>query len=522
MRANTEAMRAGPAPDLQPVGTDDDQLLTAAMRPIVKTPRWWWPSVWALSAIVVVGIVAWAVQLADGIGVAGYNDQAFWAVYEADLVAFIGVSYGGAVVSAILRLTNAAWRAPLTRIAEATALVTLPVGMLFIIPHLGSPQKVWELVWPPYWNLSSPILWDFFAVSTYLLATLVFFYLPLIPDLPPARRWLERQGTGARANACRRLYQVLGGGWRGTERQKKVLHLSIGLVAMMVIPLAVSVHSVLSFAFASSSRAGYLETILPVYFVVAALYSGVALVVLTVAAARRLFHLEAYIHPRHFVRLGFLLVAFGAAYLYLSFTEYLVDGYSGTTDNASWVRQILVGRYWVPFWFYVVVAGVLPLLVMAIKRTRTKTGVVAVSALVVVAMWVKRLVIVIPPATEPLLKSPATPVGNLAGTWGTYHFTWVPISITVAATAAIPLLLLVLFRFVPILPVTEMKELGSEPAQADVGVPAAALPAAPVSPEWGAAALLGRHAVSELGTLPGTVPGNPLSGPGPYQRNVDR
>jgi molybdopterin-containing oxidoreductase family membrane subunit len=230
-------------------------------------------------------------------------------------------------------------------------------------------------------------------------------------------------------------------------------------VAIIVIPMAVSVHSVLSFAFASSSRAGYFETIFPVYFVVAALYSGIALVVVVVAACRRLFHLEAFISPRHFVRLGFLLVAFGAAYLYLTFTEYLINGYSGTSDAAAWVREDLVGHYWIPFWFYVVAAGLVPLLIMAIRRTRTMGGVVTASGLVVFALWVKRLVIVIPPATEPLVRSPLT------GAWGTYHFTWVPLSITLAGTAAIPLLLLILFRFVPILSIAEMEELGTaEPA----------------------------------------------------------
>ena len=447
-----------PGPDAAVRSRED--LRSAAMRPLLETPRWWWPAVIALGAVVVLGVVAWAVQLADGLGAAGYNDQAFWAVYEADLVAFIGVSYGGAVVSAILRLTRTSWRAPLTRIAEATALVTLPIGMLFIVPHLGSPQRIWELVWPPYWNLSSPILWDFFAVSTYLLATVVFFYLPLIADLPVAAARLADR-PGLRARSCRLLYRALGGNREVSVSRRRLIEGSIGLVAIMVIPMAVSVHSVLSFAFASSSRPGYLETIFPVYFVVAALYSGIALVVVVVAACRRLFHLEAFIHPRHFVRLGFILVAFGAVYLYLTFTEYLVDGYSGTAGLSAWVAQDLTGRYWVPFWFFFVAGGLVPLVIMALRRTRTIGGVVTASGLVVAAMWVKRLVIVIPPATESLVRSPLTAGGVLAGNWGSYHFTWVPISITLAATAAIPLLLLVLFRFVPILPIAEMEELES-------------------------------------------------------------
>ena len=434
----------------------------AAMRSVLETPSWWWPAVLVLAVISLVGVVAWIVQIVDGLGVAGYNDQAFWAIYEANMVTFIGVSYGGAVVSAILRLTRADWRAPLTRIAESTALVTLPIGMAFIIPHLGNVQKIWELVWPSYWNLSSPILWDFFAVSTYLLATVVFFYLPLVPDSLVVLEQLSAEPTSRRVRVRQWLYRVLAGKFQDVAGERKALHGLIGLVAIMIIPMAVSVHSVLSFAFASSSRAGYLETIFPVYFVVAALYSGVALVVLAVSAFRKLYHLESFINPRHFVRLGFLMISFGAAYLYLTFTEYLIDGYSGTTDASAWVYQDIAGRYWIPFWFYFICGGILPIVLMATRRTRNVKGVTVAATLVVISLWVKRLVIVIPPATQPLVNSPLSKFGVLLGNWGTYHFTWVPISITVAATAAIPLLLLILFRFVPVLPIREMEELGEE------------------------------------------------------------
>ena len=466
-------------PDGEDIAEAREHIRAAAMRPILEDPRWWWPAVIALGAVVVLGLVAWAVQLVDGLGVAGYSDQAFWAVYEADLVAFIGVSYGGAVVSAILRLTKTDWRAPLTRIAEGTALVTLPIGMLFIIPHLGSPWKVWELIWPPYWNLSSPILWDFFAVSTYLLATVVFFYLPLVADMAIGAERLGRTPDTLRKKVLYRTYKVLAGGYDGSLSQRRLLAGAIGLVAIMVIPMAVSVHSVLSFAFAQSSRPGWMETIFPVYFVVAALYSGVALVVLTVAGARRLFHLEAFIEPRHLVRLGFVMVAMGAAYLYLTFTEYLIDGYSNTTGEAAWVHQTILGRYWMPFWFYFVAGGVVPILVFMFRRTRTATGVVTAATLVLAAMWVKRLVIVIPPATEPLVRSPFGPTGALGLGWGTYHFTWVSISITVAMAAAIPLLLLIVFRLVPILPVAEMEELAAAAERATT--PTATAAAGPVA-----------------------------------------
>jgi len=279
---------------------------------------------------------------------------------------------------------------------------------------------------------------------------------PLLPDLELAASELATRAPTRRVRVRLALYRLLRGRYVHRGRARRVLEGAVGLVAIMVIPMAVSVHSVLSFAFASSSRPGYSETVFPVYFVVAALYSGVALVVVAVAALRRLFRLEDVITPRHLVRLGFVMVAMGAAYLYLIFTEYLVDAYSGTTGLAEWVHQVLVGRYWVPFWFYAVVGGLVPILVLAWRRTRTAPGVVAAASLVVPAMWVKRLVIVVPPATEPLVASPAA-----AGAWGTYHFTWIPVAITAAAAAAVPLLLLLVFRFVPILPMAEMEELGA-------------------------------------------------------------
>ncbi|MDA8183582.1 MAG: polysulfide reductase NrfD [Actinomycetota bacterium] len=489
-------------PAEESIGTDEpspaiEMIRSAAMRPVLSRPRWFWPVVGMLSAVLAVGFAAWVVQLRTGLGSAGYSDQAFWAIYEANLVTFIGVSYGGAVVSAILRITKTTWRAPLTRIAEATALVTLPIGMLFIVPHLGSSWKLWELIWPPYWNLSSPILWDFFAVSTYLLATCAFFYLPLISDLAIGAERLALVMSSRRRRLVHRAYRLLAGSYDGSLSQRRLLAGAIGLVAIMVIPMAVSVHSVLSFAFASSSRPGYLETIFPVYFVVAALYSGVALVIVVVAAARRLFHLEAFIERRHLVRLGFIMVALGAAYLYLTFTEYLIDSYSNTTGNAAWVYETILGRYWMPFWFYFVAGGVVPILVFMFRRTRTATGVVTAAALVLAAMWVKRLVIVIPPATEPLVRSPFGPTGALGLGWGTYHFTWVSISITVAMAAAIALLLLIVFRLVPILPIAEMEELAAAAQRGAVSSAVAASgPAAPLRAGNGAPVSTGAHAMS--------------------------
>jgi molybdopterin-containing oxidoreductase family membrane subunit len=403
-----------------------------------------------LLALVGAALFAWIWQLTHGLGVAGYNDQAFWATYEADLVFFIGLSYGGAVVSAILRLTGASWRAPLTRLAEATAGAALLVGMAFALVHLGHPERIWELVATP--NLTSPIFWDFIAITTYLLATLIFFYLPLIPDLA-----LARKDLAVAAGTWRyRLYGRLSRGWEGTPAQRRILHRALGIVAVMIIPLAVSVHSVLSWAFALTSRPGWDSSIFAPYFVIAALYSGVGLVILVVAGFRRGYHLEAFITEQHFVRLGYIMAALGGAYLYLTFADMLPAGYVGAGGSAALLGQMLTGQYAIPFWIFVFGGCIVPLLLITIPATRRLWGVVGAAGLVVAALWLKRLLIVIPGSTQPLV----------AGGWGTYHFTWVPLLITLGAVAAIPLQLMLIFRVIPVMSPVEMEELAHEDAPA--------------------------------------------------------
>ncbi|MGE5288587.1 MAG: NrfD/PsrC family molybdoenzyme membrane anchor subunit [Micromonosporaceae bacterium] len=448
----------------------------AALRPFRRPGRWYWLLLAALTAVVALGAVAWSVQLRRGLGVSGFNDNAFWAIDLADVVTFIGVSYGGAVISAVLRLTGATWRAPLSRLAEGTAVVTVLIGGALIIPHLGRPDRILELVTRP--NLSSPIFWDFAAIGTYAIGSIIFFILPLFPDMAILHR-AHRERIGWRA----RLYAAVSRGWAGTPRQRGVLRGALGLTAIMIIPLAVSVHSVLSWAFALVSRPWWHESIWAPYFVVAALYSGVALVILVVAGFRRAYHLERFITQRHFVRLGFILAAFAAAYLYFTFADILPDAYVGESGTSAVFQALLLGHFALYFWVFVVAAGLLPLLLVAIPRTRTVTGMVAASAFIVPAMWLKRMIMVTGPATY----------NRMTDTFGTYHFTWVSVSIALAALAAIPLLLMLLFRVVPLLSIDEIEEIQEIEQPAPVGTEPAPVPAPVSGPPAGAQELGNGH-----------------------------
>lgn len=419
----------------------------ASMRPFKKASVKFWIAIGLLSAVVALGIVAWIVQLREGMGVAGFSNRSFWAIDLTNVVTIIGVSYGGAVVSAMLLLTGASWRAPLARIAEGMAVVTVVIGAAFIIPHLGRPDRLLYMFMQP--NFRSPVFWDFVAITTYMFASFVFFFLPLIPDMAILRnKHPEELGRGRRF-----LYRICSQGWISSPKQHRVLRGAIGVVAILIIPLAVSVHSVLSWAFSLVSRPGWHESIWAPYFVIAALYSGVALVIVIAAGFRRGYHLEAFISERHFVRLGFMMAALGATYLYLTFADILPGAYVGERGVAEVVHDTLLGDYAISFWAFIFAGAIVPILLVALPQTRNTGGMVVAATLVVIAMWLKRLVMV----------SETSHYDQLTRSFGQYYqFTWVSISITLAGVAAIPLLLMLLFRVVPILAIDEVDTLATE------------------------------------------------------------
>ncbi len=415
-----------------------------AMWPIGRGDRKFWISVAILSALVAAGVYAWIYQVQRGLWVTGLNQKVSWGFYIINCVFFIGISYGGAMTSAILRLTNAKWRAPLTRIAEATAVAALLVGAVYPLIDLGRPDRVLNLL--QYAQVGSPVVWDFVAISTYLVASLVFLYLPLIPDLATTRDSLGH-------SRLRRVYEMLALGWRGTPGQERSLQRGIGIMAVLIIPLAVSVHSVLAWLFAVTVRNGWHSTIFAPYFVLAAMLSGVAAVILVVAAFRRIYGLGEFITARHFRYLSYLLVALGVGYLYFMVSEYLTEGYVLAEGTAPILESIFVGTYAPAFWSFTLGGLILPLILAALPGRRMILRACTASTLIVAGMWLKRFLIVVPGMAEPIMP----------WDWGRYAPTWVEILITIGSAAAIPLMLIIFFRFFPVMSVHEMEEIEGAP-----------------------------------------------------------
>jgi molybdopterin-containing oxidoreductase family membrane subunit len=447
----------------RPLELPANSLHAAAVRPIVAPGPLFWPLLLVLGMVVLAGWVAFVQQLHFGLGVTGLNQRVTWGFYITDMVFFIGLSYGGAVTSAILRLTNAPWRAPMARMAEAMALVTLMVGSLFPIIDLGRPDRLTNLIL--HGQVGSPVVWDVVAINTYMAATMIFLFLPLIPDIAFCRDHL----APAAGRLRKLLYQRLALGWRGTERERHVLERNMTLVAVVIIPLAVSVHSVLAFLFGMTVRPGWSSTIFAPYFVIGALFSGVAAVVLVVATFRKAYQLEAFITDQHFKYLANILLALGMGYGYFMFAEILTEGYkmegfSEGQGSGALLQELMLGGYSPLFWGFVIGGLAAPIALLALPRTRTVLGISVAAALVVVAMWLKRFLIVVPAMATPMM-----PTG-----FGAYWPSRVEVAVTLAAAATVPLLLMLFFRLFPIISIYEMEELESRSNQAEEAAPTSA------------------------------------------------
>ncbi|MEO7666675.1 MAG: NrfD/PsrC family molybdoenzyme membrane anchor subunit, partial [Dehalococcoidia bacterium] len=263
---------------------------------------------------------------------------------------------------------------------------------------------------------------------------------------------------GPAAGRFRRLlYDRLSLGWRGTPGEKNILERNMTVVAVVIIPLAVSVHSVLAWLFGMTVRPGWNSTIYAPYFVVGALFSGVAAVILIIAAFRKAYHLEPFITEQHFKYLANILLALGMGYGYFLFAEVLTEGYkmegmSMHEGPGALLEALMLGQYAPLFWGFVVGGLAIPMGLLAAPPTRTVPWIVVASSLVVVAMWLKRYLIVVPSMATPMM-----PTG-----WGAYWPSRVEIAITLAAVAAVPLMLMLFFRIFPILSIYEMEEIAAE------------------------------------------------------------
>jgi Ni/Fe-hydrogenase subunit HybB-like protein len=418
----------------------------ALFEPIIGTRSSFYYVAMVLLGFTSLFFVAWITQLRWGLGVTGLNVPVYWGIYITNFVFFIGISHAGTLISAILRLCDAEWRRPITRAAEVITVLVLFFGVGSIMMDLGRPERALNVILHP--NFRSPLLWDVCSITLYLTCSSIYLYLPLIPDLAILRDHAGKF-TG--------FYRVVALGWTGSERQKRILHRLISIMAVLVIPVAISVHTVVSYVFAMTIQPMWHSAIFGPYFVVGAIFSGIAALIIAMTLIRKVYHLEAYLKPIHFSHLGLLLLTMTLLWFYFTFGEYLTTFYGAEPSHMVIFYAKLSGAYAVPFWTMVFGCFVLPMYILVRRKTRTVAGTTIASIGILLGMWLERYTIVVPTMMRP----------RLPWATGNYVPTWVEIAITLGFGATFVFLYMLFTRFFPIISIWEIWE-GRERALPDV------------------------------------------------------
>jgi molybdopterin-containing oxidoreductase family membrane subunit len=387
----------------------------------------------------------WFYQLYYGIGAAGMNHPGVWGTYLASFIFWIGLSHSGTLLSCVLHLTNSSWRKAMYRSAEAMTLFSLVVAATYVFVHVGRPWFAhWTFPYPNQWelwpNFRSPLLFDVMAIATYLTGSTIFIYMGSIPDFAAVRdRTVGWRNT---------MYSLLSLGWRGTDTEWHRLHWAYTFLAVLIIPLAVSVHSIVSWDFAMSIVPGLHQTIFAPYFVVGAIYSGTAGIVTVMFVLRKYMGFEQYITKLHFDNLGKLLLVLSLLWTYINAIELFTGWYSGTSDEYEQLSFKLFGFYAPLYWEMILFCAVAPLLMIS-KRFRTSfVPMLILSIAINIGMYTERFLIV----------ATSLPRQYLPDAWGFYAPSLVELSIMVGSFAVFTTLFLIFVKIFPSVSMYEVKE----------------------------------------------------------------
>jgi Ni/Fe-hydrogenase subunit HybB-like protein len=420
-----------------------------------KTSVGWYAGFGFSCALTVMLFVSVAYLVVEGIGIWGNNVPVGWAFEITNFVWWIGIGHAGTLISAILLLLRQTWRTSINRFAEAMTLFAVACAAIFPAIHTGRPWlDYWLLpypnamgVWPQF---RSPIMWDVFAVSTYATVSLLFWFVGLIPDLATLR-------DRSQSKTGQIIYGALAMGWRGSAHHWHRYEVAYLLLAGLATPLVVSVHTVVSFDFASAIVPGWHTTIFPPYFVAGAIYSGFAMVLTLAIPIRAIYGLEDFITLRHLQNMAKVMLVTGLIVAYGYMTEMFIAWYSADKFEMFVPWNRIAGPYGAAYWALILCNVVIPQ-ALWFKGVRTNVYALFVLAIIVnVGMWLERFIIVVTSLHRDFLPS----------SWGNYSPTIWDWS-TFLGTIGLFLTLLFLFvRFLPMISIAEMRAILPE---AKVGV----------------------------------------------------
>ena len=422
-----------------------------------ETPKWWFLGAAASFGLLSIFVLSVGVLFWKGVGIWGINNPVYWGFAIINFVWWIGIGHAGTLISAILLLLRQNWRNSINRFAEAMTIFAVACAGMFPLLHLGRPYRFYYLLphpntfelWPQF---RSPLIWDVFAVTTYALVSILFWYVGLIPDLATLRDRAKNRFAAI-------VYGILAAGWRGSTRHWHQYEVASMLLAGLATPLVVSVHTVVSFDFATSQLPGWHTTIFPPYFVAGAVFAGFAMVITLALPLRWLFGLQDFITDTHMDLMGKVMLATGLIVVYGYAIEIFVGWYSGS----PYERYMLINRMTGPYmWSYIAlwVCNFAAVQFLWSKKVRSNMlALFVISMFVNVGMWLERFVIVVTSLHRDFMPSSWDMYQGTVWDWATY-----------VGTIGLFLSLMFLFiRFLPMISIFEMRMILPEASKAKKG-----------------------------------------------------
>jgi molybdopterin-containing oxidoreductase family membrane subunit len=372
----------------------------------------------------------------------GMRDNVVWGIYIINFIFFVGVSYSGAFIAGILHFFKTPWKNSISRIVEIITVLSLIVGPIFILLCIGRLDRLHYLFMYP--RIQSPITWDIIAIITDLIGCFIYLYLTFIPDFAILRDHSDPETSDWR----KKIYKLLAIGYQDTPTQHKRLHKVIRIMSAMIIAMAIVAYTVLAWIFSLTPQPGWNSSIFAPYFIIAGLYSGVGVIIISMYLIRKYFKLEKYIRKVHFIGTGLVLLVISLLYGYFTFAEYFSRWFSHSRSN----HQLLETLFTKYFWQFILAnyIGVLvPIFILSIKKLRTVNWITFSAVIAVLGLWLNRYLIVVP-----TLETPFLPIQDTRQEFIYYTSTWVEWSLSFAGIAAFFLFFTLIIKFIPIIPMS--------------------------------------------------------------------
>ncbi|MFY0653159.1 MAG: polysulfide reductase NrfD [Cyclobacteriaceae bacterium] len=404
----------------------------------------------ALIIICCIGIYALFLQITEGHLVTGMRDNVVWGVYIVNFVFILGLSYAGALVAGIFHLGKVKWAIPLQRILKLITLSSLIIGPTYILLCLGRPERLFNLFFQA--RIQSPIIWDVIAIVTDMIFCTVYLYFTYIKDFALLRDNASNLNMSARR---KKLYEFLAIGYKNTPEQKKLLNSALDIMAAIIIPTTIIAYSLLAWLFGMNLKIGWHSSIFAPFFVLSAVYSGIALLILIMWIYRKTRKLENIFTDNHFIFLGYALMVLSLIYGYFYFSEYITAWYNmQKTYDILWAKYSDFSQYGIQFYTAIVLVTAIPVIIIGIPWFRRVDTIVLTSIGVLIGLWIMRYLMIVP-----VLETPYLPIQDVRPDWVQYSATWVEWSLSLAGVALFILFFIFISKIAPIIPVAEIEDI---------------------------------------------------------------